>query len=425
MSGFERASRGRTAFVLTLAGAAALVPSAAQATDGYFLNGMGAAAKGAGGVAIAMPGDAGAIAANPAAATETGHRLDIGFEVFVPRRGATISGNGAGLNGDYSGNGANPFVLPEVAYVRPLNDTVSLGIAISGNGGMNTQYDTNPFANFGATGPAGVNLRQVFITPTVAVRVADGQSIGISPLVVVQSFEMRGIQPFTAASAAPANMTNKGEDWTTGAGLRVGYLGHFGDAISIGAFYQTKVWAKPFERYAGLFAGGGDFDVPSSWGAGIAIKASDALTLGADYKRINYSDVSSVGNPLAALFGGQPFGAANGPGFGWRNVDVFKLGAQYRATDALTLRVGYGRSENPVPASETFLNILAPGVVQSHFTAGATVRINSGMEMTGYVMHAPRNTVLGAGSIPVTYGGGEADIHLSETSAGLSVGFNL
>lgn len=425
MSGFERAGRGRTAVALALASAALMVPGTARATDGYFLSGMGAAAKGAGGVAIAMPGDAGAIAANPAAATETGHRFDIGFEVFVPRRGATISGNGANLNGDYSGNGANPFIMPEVAYVRPLNDSVSLGISISGNGGMNTQYDTNPFANFGATGPAGVNLRQVFITPTVAVRVIEGQSIGLSPLVVIQSFEMRGIQPFTAASAAPANMTNRGEDWTTGAGLRVGYLGHFGDAISIGAFYQTKVWAKPFEKYAGLFAGSGDFDVPSSWGAGIAIKATEALTLGADYKRINYSDVASVGNPLSLLFGGQPFGAASGPGFGWRDVDVFKLGAQYRASDALTLRAGYGRTENPVPASETFLNILAPGVVKGHFTAGATVRLNSGMEVTGYVMHAPRNTVEGAGSIPVTYGGGEADIHLSETSAGLSVGFNL
>lgn len=425
MSGFERTGRARTAFGLALASAAAILPSAAQATDGYFLNGMGAAAKGAGGVAIAMPEDAGAIAANPAAATDIGHKLDIGFEVFIPRRGASISGNGANLNGDYSGNGANPFILPEVAYVRPLNDSVSLGLAISGNGGMNTQYDANPFANFGATGPAGVNLRQVFITPTVAVRVAAGQSVGISPLVVVQSFEMRGIQPFTAASSAPTQMTNRGEDWKTGAGLRIGYLGHFGDVVSIGAFYQTKVWAQPFTKYAGLFAGGGDFDVPSSWGAGIAIKASDALTIGADYKRINYSDVASVGNPLSALFGGNPFGSANGPGFGWRDVDVIKVGAQYRASDALTLRLGYGRSDNPVPASETFLNILAPGVVQDHFTAGATVRLNSGLEVTGYVMHAPRNTVQGSGSIPVNYGGGEADVHLSETSAGLSVGFNL
>lgn len=399
------------------------MPQAAHATDGYFVNGMGAKAKGAGGVAIAMPADAAAIAANPAAATELGERLDIGVEVFVPSRGAQISGNGAGLNGSWSGNGANPFVLPELAYVRPLGHGFSAGIVITGNGGMNTNYDANPFASFGASGEAGVNLRQIFITPTLAARIADGHSIGVSPIVVLQSFSMTGIQPFTGASSAPARMTNNGDDWSTGTGVRVGYLGHFGPSVSVGAFYQSKVWAGRFDKYAGLFADGGDFDVPASWGFGVSIKASDRLTLGADYKRIEYSGVKSVGNPLSPLFAGVPFGARNGPGFGWQDVDVVKFGAVYRASEKLTLRAGYGRSDNPVPGSQTFLNLLAPGVVTDHFTAGATVKLNGKLELSGYVMHAPRNQVRGARSIPLSYGGGEADIHLAETATGFSLGF--
>lgn len=416
----------RGAFAALAASAAALaVPQAAHATDGYFLNGMGAKAKGAGGVAIAMPDDAVAIAANPAAALDLGERLDIGFEVFVPSRGAAISGNGAGLNGTWSGNGANPFVLPEVGYVRPLGDNFAAGIAISGNGGMNTNYDANPFASFGAAGEAGVNLRQIFITPTLAARIGDGHSIGVSPIIVLQSFAVTGIQPFTAASSAPTQMTNNGDDWSSGAGVRVGYLGHFGKAVSVGAFYQSKVWAGRFEKYAGLFAGRGDFDVPASWGFGVSVKAGERLTLGADYKRIEYSGVKSVGNPLSPLFAGVPFGADNGPGFGWQDIDVVKFGAVYRASDSLTLRAGYGRSDNPVPASQTFLNILAPGVVTDHFTGGATVQLADNLELTGYVMHAPRNTVRGAGSIPLPYGGGEADVHLAETATGLSVGFQF
>lgn len=94
---FQRVSRrARVALASVFAIALAGMPGAALATDGYFLNGMGAKAKGAGGVAIAMPQDAVAIAANPAAATALGHRLDIGVEIFVPRQGAEISGNGAG-----------------------------------------------------------------------------------------------------------------------------------------------------------------------------------------------------------------------------------------------------------------------------------------------------------------------------------------
>ena len=411
-------TRALAAFAATAAVLA--VPQVAHATDGYFVNGMGAKAKGAGGVAIAMPDDAVAIAANPAAAVEVGNRLDVGFEVFVPSRGAEITGNQAGLNGTWSGNGANPFILPEVAYARQLNDTLAFGLVINGNGGMNTKYEQNPFASFGAQGPAGVNLRQIFVTPAIAAKLGEGHSIGVSPILMLQSFSMTGIQPFTQASIAPTKMTNNGDDWSTGAGLRVGYLGKLGPAVKFGAFYQTKVWAKPFESYAGLFANGGDFDVPASWGAGVSIKATDKLTLGADYKRIEYSGVAAVGNPLAVNL---PFGAENGPGFGWKEVDVIKFGAVYQASDKLTLRAGYGRSDNPVPQSQTFLNLLAPGVVTDHFTAGATVKLKNKLELTGYVMHAPRNDVRGAGSIPLGYGGGEANVHLAETAVGASLGF--
>ena len=411
--------------LLGLAAASVLgcLPGPAHATDGYFLSGVGAKAKGSGGVAIAQPQDALSIAANPAAATEVGERLDVGFEVFVPRRGATISGNGAGLDGSFRGNGTNPFILPELGYVRPLSDKVAVGIAVYGNGGMNTDYRRNPFASFGATGSAGVNLMQMFITPTLAVKVSPGASLGISPIVVLQSFEAKGIAPFSAASADPAHFTNRGNDWAAGGGIRVGYLGKIGDRLTIGAFYQSKIWTGRFRKYAGLFAGRGGFDVPASWGGGAALEISDRLTVAGDVKRIEYSGIASVGTPLSPLFLGKPFGASDGPGFGWRDITVYKLGATYAASDKLTLRAGYGHSGNPVPASETLLNVLAPGVVQDHVTLGATVVVKPGFEVTGYAMHAPRQVVKGNGSIPAPYGGGEADIHLSETSAGLSAGF--
>jgi len=411
--------------MFTASATLALAASPAQATDGYFLNGIGAKAKGMGGVAIAAAQDALSIASNPAAATQFDKRVDFGVEIFIPDRGAEISGNGAGLNGSYSGNGANPFILPEFGYVHSVSDNVSLGIAINANGGMNTVYKTNPFASFGATGNAGVDLKQVFITPTAAVEFAPGHSFGVSPILMVQGFRASGIQPFTAASSDPANFTNNGTDWSVGGGFRAGYLGEFAPGFSFGAFYQSRIWASKFDKYAGLFANQGGFDVPESYGAGIAVRPVDGLLLAADIKRIEYSEIGSVGTPIAPLFSGVPFGFTGGPGFGWDDITVVKFGASYDFSDELTLRAGYGRSQNPVPASETFLNILAPGVVQDHFTVGATVGIGGGKELTAYAMHAPENTVSGSGSIPAPYGGGEADVSLAETSFGFSFGWEF
>lgn len=404
--------------------AGALMPAAAYATDGYFLNGVGGKAKGQAGAAIADPQDALSIAANPAAATDLGHRVDFGAEIFVPDRTARITGNRVGLNGDYSGNGLNPSLLPDFGYVRPLSDKVSLGIAVYGNGGMNTVYKRNPFASFGTTGHAGVDIKQMFIAPTLAAEVAPGQSIGISPLGVIQSFKASGLQPFAQVSANPENFTNRGTDWATGAGVRVGYLGHFG-VVNLGVFYQSKVLTERFDKYAGLFAQQGGFDVPASWGGGVSVKANEALTISADFKRIEYADIRSIGTPLAPLLTGKPFGAGDGPGFGWRDISVYKLGVRYAVNESLTLRAGYGYAQNPVRSSETLLNILAPGVVTHHITAGATWTTRTGIEVTGYVLHAPKNTVKGRGSIPAAYGGGEADIALAETSFGLSVGWKI
>ena len=58
------------------AAVALLAATPALATDGYFLNGVGAKAKGMGGVAIALPQDTLSIVSNPAAGTFIGHRLD-------------------------------------------------------------------------------------------------------------------------------------------------------------------------------------------------------------------------------------------------------------------------------------------------------------------------------------------------------------
>lgn len=316
-----------------------------------------------------------------------------------------------------------PFVLGELAYVRPLTDRVSVGLAVYAHGGMNSVYDENPFGSLGATGEAGVDLKQGFIVPSVAFQVAEGHSVGVSAVGVVQSFRAYGIEPFAGVSGDPQHFSSNGDDWSFGVGYKLGYVGQFGERVSIGAFYQSEVTSGRFDKYAGLFPDGGEFNVPPSWGVGVALRPFDRLTLAADFKRIEYDEVEAVGASLGNLFEGRPFGTSGGPGFGWRNISVVKLGAVWSATDTMVLRAGYGRSQNPVPAAETLVNIISPGVVEDHFTLGATIPLNDRLELTAHALLAPRNEV--AGPIPVPFGGGEARIALSEVAFGLAAGWRF
>ncbi len=137
-----------------------------------------------------------------------------------------------------------------------------------------------------------------------------------------------------------------------------------------------------------------------------------------------------MGNPLSPLLRGVPLGAAGGPGFGWRDISVVKLAAAYQVSPTLTVRGGISHTQQPVPAGQTFLNTLAPGVVQSHLTLGATWKTAGGVEVTGYAAHAFGKTVRGNGSIPPGnppggFGSGNADVRLKETILGVSFGWAL
>lgn len=105
-------------------------------------------------------------------------------------------------------------------------------------------------------------------------------------------------------------------------------------------------------------------------------------------------------------------------------MTVSKLGASYDVRE-WTLRAGYSHATQPIPSDQTFLNILAPGVIQDHLSLGATWRLAKDGELSLAYTHGLKKTVSGSGSIPVSYGGGEANIHLSEDILGIAYGWKF
>ena len=407
-----------------LLAALAITSTNAFATDGYFAHGYGVKSQGMGGVGIALPQDALAAATNPAGMGLIGDRIDFGATWFRPIRESEIVGNAGPINGVYKGNDTKNFIIPEFGYNKVINDQVTLGVSVYGNGGMNTDYK-NGIPLFGSS-RAGVDLIQLFIAPTATWKINASNTVGVSVNLAYQRFEAKGLQNFANStySSSPNNVTDKGHDDSYGAGLKFGWIGQINDQVSVGATYQTKTYMSKFDKYQGLFAESGSFDVPANYGIGLAVKATPALTLAADLERIEYSDVRAINNPLLPNFGVAQLGTNGGAGFGWRDVTVTKLGASYQYSDSLTLRAGYNHSTQPIPKSETFFNILAPGVVQDHLTLGATWTLSDKSELSMAYMHALENSVKGANSIP-GFGGGEANLKMYEDSIGVAYGWKL
>lgn len=414
MTGRSHSAAAAAFCCLFLAGAPAF------ATNGYFAHGQGTVSKGMAGAGVAFGQDHMATAQNPALGLQAGNAVGGDLALFMPFREAEI-GPGGPLVPGTNGSDKDFFPIGSAGYNRVLNDDTAVGLLFYGNGGMNTDYDAAIFAPLGAgTASTGVDLAQAFLAPNLSYRPVAGLTIGVSPVLAVQAFEAEGLQAFAGLSSAPGAVTNNGHDYSWGGGVRVGGLWEPLPWLSLGAAYQTKMWMTEFDDYRGLFADGGAFDIPAQVSSGITVKPIPTVAVLLEHQRIFYGDIPAIansGNIPASL------GSRGGPGFGWKDMDVFRIGVQWQATDALRLRAGFSHATDFIDSSEVLFNIVAPATIKNHASLGASWRWTDTLDLHVAYTHAFENDVTGN---PAFLGGGQPvtlRMNEHELSVGVSARF--
>ncbi len=436
----------KKALLATLIASSVGLPGLTYATNGTFAHGYGTKNKGMAGAGVALPQDSLSAANNPAAMAFVGSRMDFGASIFSPRRDYEASNNlfpapAFGVGAGENDSSRNYFLIPHFGYNKMLGSSSSFGVSVYGNGGMNTKYQGQPLANlFGqaqapgvyGAGKAGVDLTQLFVNISHARKLAPNVAVGGGLILALQAFEADGLSNFGGFTesanrgGAPENLSGNGHDFVFGAGLKLGILAQLTPQFSFGASGQTKTYMSEFDDYSDLFAESGDFDVPATATIGVAFKPIKALTAAFDVQWIGFSDVDAFGNPLSNVFncpsavflfsGGQQqggniencFGGDLGGGFGWDDVVVYKFGVEYQSSPEWTWRAGYSHTNQPTNSADIVVNILAPAVVEDHFTVGFTRTAGRG-ELNFMAMYAPEETVSGKNA----FSGGFQDVSIS------------
>jgi long-chain fatty acid transport protein len=405
-------------------------PMSAMATNGYFSHGYGTKSKALAGGGSALPQDAMAAATNPAGMAFVGERMDVGVAIFSPHRSYETTGTPTGAclsatqctfgidNGEVESEN-EMFFIPHFGYNWQLDANSTVGLSIYGNGGMNSDYEDgsatvgapvgavppgttfNLPGTFGA-GKAGVDLAQLFFNVSYARKIDAKSSWGVSAILAYQRFSADGFGAFAGYSTDGAKILNNGYDDATGFGLKLGWQGEVSPGLTLAASYQSEINMSEFDEYAGLFAEDGDFDIPATWTLGLAYDTGANGTVTFDVQNIAYSDIAAIANPLFPNLGqflagdfNSGFGGSNGPGYGWEDMTIYKLGYQWSTSPQWTWRVGYSTTDQPIPDSEVMLNITAPAVVEDHFTFGFTNKRSANTEFNFAAMYAPEETVTG------------------------------
>jgi len=392
--------------MLTTAGAvaavAALAASPALATEGYFSHGFGAVNKSMAGAGVALSMDAMSQANNPASLTGVDSQFTADISIFSPHRSHTVTGAPSGGGGTFPLNPGSfdsdreYFVIPGMAGSYSIDDASAYGWAIYGNGGMNTTWKEPAGGVFGG-GKTGVDLAQAFLQFTYARELSPGISVGISPILVAQRFKAFGLVAFSGFSSNAAALTDNGYDWSYGYGGKLGVQAEIGGGFSVGAAYQSRMYMTEFDKYAGLFAEQGDFDIPASLQAGFGWDSGAGVKIALDYKRIFYSDIDAVANPMLPNLVSAPgnLGSNNGAGFGWETINAYKLGVEWQVSPVIAVRAGIGINDNPIGSNDVMFNILAPGVQEQHYTAGLTWQVSPNSAVNFGLMYSPTSSVSG------------------------------
>lgn len=419
-------TRNRLAPILAVLAVAAA--PAAFATNGYFLHGIGTSSKAMAGATTALPQEALDADTNPAAGVFVERGRSFSLALFSPDRQYTITGNPSGMPQTFGltpgtvASESKYFPMPAAGFNFRPNDASAVTVNFTAHGGMNTDYRTNTFYGSDHT---GVDLAQMFLTTSYARKITRNQSLGISAVIVAQRFKASGLEAFAAFSSDPECLTGNGYKWSQGIGVKAGYLARPLPKLSFGLAYSPKIAMSEFDAYCGLFAEKGSFDIPASGSIGIAYNVTEPLTITADVQRIEYSGVAAVGNGLLPNLMTAPLGTDGGAGFGWSDIDVYKVGVQWKANDAWTWRAGYSKSDQPIPDSEVLFNILAPGVIEDHFTLGFSRTMERAPgRFNVALMYAPAKTVTGANPLEVP-GAQQIELKMNEYEIefGYSFGF--
>jgi long-chain fatty acid transport protein len=354
-----------------------VVSAPAWAVNGAQPGGNGAANAAMGGVAIALPLDAEAAANNPAGLAFVPSSMSLGLQVF---RGNSSSHY---LLPDNELHNRETTVGPEggVNWHASANWTFGLSVAF---GGAGSDYG-QPALPVPDAPNTKASLQIIELIPTVAWRPSVDFAIGLGPNLAYERFEAQGVIVPAPVPGGLLPLPRHGQQQAYGVGMRMGILWKPTSDVSLGLNLKSRTSMGRLAGYAKdlLAYSGGHLDIPSQYGVGIAWQATPALTLAADWLKINWGDLRMMRDPN---------------GFRWSNQPISRVGAAWVLDDAWTLRAGYSHSRRQIASQLTVENLLVPSINNRAFTAGLTHRLDRDSSLSlGYEFN-PKTTLHGSGT---------------------------
>lgn len=279
--------------------------------------------------------------------------------------------------------------LPDLFAVLPTESPMfTAGLGVTTPFGQSTVW--NKEGAFRYSAPYSAELTLINVNPTLAAKLSEQISVAAGVDVYMSRLEMKQVMPWsmlTGVAMPDGTARLNGEGMGVGGNAAITYHPTKKQSIALTYRSPVKVDYEGDSDFSGFPAGAqamglspsSDFetsiDFPAIIGLGYGIEVTDTVRVEADVEWIEFSRYDSL-----SLDAGNNNPLLNGPVSqnprapavipqNWKDTWTFGLGADWKASQEITLRAGYIYLQSPVP-EETLAPTL-PDASRHVFTLGA------------------------------------------------------
>ena len=269
-----------------------------------------------------------------------------------------------------------PFYF-NVAY--KLNENLSIGLSITTPYGSAVEWENDWLGSHLVN---NIDLQAIYIQPLVSYKISDMISVGGGPIMVIGgvNFNRNLNRTLTDIEGNRANVTVDASgvtEWGWSASAMINPI----ENLRVGVNYRSEIIMNAeggqatFENAPVTFQNttfNASLPLPAELTVGLSYELGDQWLFAFDYNR-NYWGVYES---LDIEFADPNIPDSENPR-NYKDSNIWRFGAQYTATDRLTLRAGYYFDESPV--QEGYFAPETPRNDSMGFTGGFSIDVTSSL----------------------------------------------
>jgi long-chain fatty acid transport protein len=285
-----------------------------------------------------------------------------------------------------SKNVGTPF---SVYATYKLTDWLTAGLAVYSPYGSAVDWDKGWE---GAHLVNNIDLKAIFVQPTVSIRMGDHFSIGGGPIYATGSVEFNRNLQYQGGVLQNSNVTLDAKGISAW-GYNIGMMVNPCETVRLGLNYRSEIIMEArggdatysdVPDYAQALLQDTQFDadlpLPAELTTGLSIQFTDKWLVAFDYNYTMWSTYKSLDIAFAS-------GSSSSNPRNYKNSSTYRVGTQYKANDKFTFRAGYYFDESPV--QDGYFAPETPRNDSNAFTGGLTYQLNDklGVDVSFLYIH--------------------------------------